>query len=98
MFLLDMRYRRDAPHPTGDMLGAEQWRWLEAELRSSTAQVHLIVSSTQILPEEHKYGKWANFPQARQRLLRLISATGVPGVVLLSGDRHFALQSRIATV
>ena len=72
------------------MLGAEQWQWLETELRNSTVQIHLIVSGIQILPEEHKYEKWANFPQSRRRLLRLIGETGVPGVILLSGDRHLA--------
>jgi alkaline phosphatase D len=92
--LLDTRYHRDAPHPTGDILGAAQWQWLETELRNSTAQIHLLVSGIQILPEEHKYEKWANFPQSRRRLLRLIGETGVPGVILLSGDRHLAEISR----
>ena len=95
VLLLDTRFHRDAPGATGDMLGAEQWRWLEAELRSSIAQIHLIVSSIQVLSEEHKYEKWADLPQSRRRLLRLIGETGVPGVILLSGDRHFAEISRI---
>jgi len=95
VLLLDTRFHRDDPDATGDVLGAEQWRWLEAELRSSTAQIHLIVSSIQVLSEEHKYEKWGDFPQARRRLLRLLSDTGIPGVILLSGDRHFAELSRL---
>jgi alkaline phosphatase D len=95
VLLLDTRFHRDAPGSTRDVLGAEQWRWLEAELRGSTAQLHLMVSSIQVLSEEHKYEKWADFPQARRRLLRLISETGIPGVILLSGDRHFAEISRM---
>lgn len=31
----------------GDMLGEEQWAWLERQLRNSTAAAHLIVSSVQ---------------------------------------------------
>jgi alkaline phosphatase D len=65
------------------------------ELRNSTAQIHLLVSGIQILPEEHKYEKWANFPQSRRRLLHLIGETGEPGVILLSGDRHLAEISRL---
>jgi alkaline phosphatase D len=95
VLLLDTRYHRDVPHPGGDILGAEQWQWLADELHQSAAQIHLIVSSIQILPEEHSFEKWANFPQARRRLLRLLGETGTPGVILLSGDRHLAEISRL---
>jgi alkaline phosphatase D len=32
----------------GDMLGDEQWAWLEQELSESQAAVHLIVSTVQV--------------------------------------------------
>ncbi len=103
VILLDTRYHRDRYHrtqyplnPTGDILGEEQWAWLERELRGSTAQVHLIGSSIQVVPEEHGFEKWANFPAARERLFRLIGQTRAPGVVFISGDRHIAEISRIA--
>jgi alkaline phosphatase D len=103
VILLDTRYHRDRYHrteyplnPTGDVLGEEQWGWLERELRSSTAQVHLIGSSIQVVPEEHGFEKWANFPTARERLFRLIGQTRAPGVVFISGDRHIAEISRVA--
>lgn len=95
ILLLDVRYHRDAPRTNGDMLGEAQWRWLQDELRTSTAQLHVIVSSTQVIPEEHRGEKWADYPQARQRLLRLIGETGAPGVIFLSGDRHHAEISRL---
>jgi len=95
IFLLDTRYHRDVPHSGGDILGEEQWQWLTAELRQSTAQIHLIASGIQMLQETSRGEKWANFPQARQRLLHLIGTTGVPGVILLSGDRHVAEISRL---
>ena len=95
LILLDSRYHRDARGSDGAVLGEAQWAWLEAELRESDAQIHLIGNGIQFLPEDHRYEKWANFPTERRRLLDLIGRTGVPGVVLLSGDRHLAEISRI---
>ena len=71
------------------MLGAEQWKWLEAQLKQP-AEVRLLASSVQLVPEEHPYEKWGNFPLERKRLLDLIRSTGAGGVVVLSGDRHLA--------
>lgn len=106
VILLDTRYHRDPltpdttspqryrPNPDGDILGAAQWTWLEDELRSSDAQIHLIGTSIQAISAQHRWEKWANFPQARERLFDLIDRTNAPGVVLLSGDRHKAELSR----
>ena len=90
VILLDTRYHRQEPGKDTEILGAQQRAWLEAELAGSDAQVHLIVSSIQVIPEEHKYEKWANFPRARQRLFDLIRRTRAQGVVFVSGDRHIA--------
>ena len=108
VILLDSRYHRDTlhqavrnevkvnlPNETGDILGEEQWAWLEKELRDSPAQIHLIGNGIQVLPEDHRFEKWANFPQARQRLLDLIASSQAKGVILLSGDRHMAEVSKI---
>jgi alkaline phosphatase D len=43
-----------------------------------------------MLPTEHAYEKWANFPQEREKLLNLISNSGAKTPILLSGDRHIA--------
>jgi alkaline phosphatase D len=103
VILLDARYFRDTlmkqnklyiPNETGTILGEAQWQWLEKELKDSKAAVHLIASGIQMIPEEHIYEKWANFPQERKRLLELISSTKAPGVILLSGDRHIAEISK----
>jgi alkaline phosphatase D len=108
VILLDSRYHRDSlhqavlngvktnlPNETGDLLGEEQWQWLERELRNSPAQLHLIGNGIQVLPEDHRFEKWANFPTSRQRLLDLIASTQAKGVILLSGDRHIAEVSRM---
>ena len=71
-------------------MGDDQWKWLENELKTSTARVNFIVSGIQILPTEHAYEKWANFPQEREKLLNLIANSAVQNPILLSGDRHIA--------
>jgi alkaline phosphatase D len=75
--------------PRSTLLGEPQWAWLETQLRQP-AEVRLLASSIQVIPEDHGFEKWANFPHERQRLFRLIRETSASGVLLLSGDRHFA--------
>ncbi|MEE9255234.1 MAG: alkaline phosphatase D family protein, partial [Pseudomonadales bacterium] len=94
IILLDARYHRERPGAEADTLGAEQWRWLESELRDSDASLNLIVSSYQVVASDHSYEKWANFPHSRARLLALIRENHVPGVIFISGDRHIGEISR----
>jgi len=107
IILLDTRYFRDPlepqsmagpryyPNPEGDILGEAQWRWLEQELTNSDAQIHLIGTSIQLIPEEQFFEKWANFPAARDRFFRLLEKTKPSRPVLISGDRHISELSRI---
>lgn len=99
VILLDARYFRDTLeridkvyqiNQNGEVLGEAQWKWLEEELKNSPAKINLISSGVQILPTEHAYEKWANFPKERERLLDLIAKSGAKTPVLLSGDRHIA--------
>jgi alkaline phosphatase D len=87
---LDTRYHRDKIGTDGDVLGEEQWRWLEKTLRASTAKVHVIATSIQFVSREHKWETWGKFPRERQRMLTLLKDTGALGVVFISGDRHHA--------
>jgi alkaline phosphatase D len=81
--------------PTTDanatILGDAQWRWLEAELQTP-AELRLLVSSIQVIADEHPFESWSRFPAERARLLSLLART--PGVIVLSGDRHRAELSR----
>lgn len=104
IILLDARYFRDTlqridrvyqPNLDGTILGEAQWEWLEKELSDGKARVTLIGSGIQMLPTEHAYEKWSNFPQERERLLKLLADTGVTNPVLLSGDRHIAEIMRL---
>jgi alkaline phosphatase D len=79
--------------PEVTLLGEEQWNWLEAQLREP-AELRLIASSTQIVADEKGMDEWGNYPHERRRLFELIETTRAEGVVLLSGNVHFAEISR----
>lgn len=83
--------------PTKDtsrtLLGEAQWRWLAGELRKE-AEVRLVVSSIQVIPNEKGMECWGNMPHERDSLFGLIESTDANGVVFLSGDVHFAELSR----
>lgn len=105
IIMLDTRYFRDAllpqspgamryqpnPDPAATMLGEAQWAWLAARL-AEPATVRLLVSSIQVISDEHPFESWGLFPHERARLYELIGKTD--GVVVLSGDRHRAELSR----
>lgn len=86
------RYR---PNPTGDVLGEEQWQWLESELQKDDADMHIIGSGYQIIPWEQGYEKWSNFPKARKRLFDLLKKYKPKRTFLISGDRHIAEISKV---
>jgi alkaline phosphatase D len=67
-------------------LGKSQWSWLENELNDPNSEMFIILSSIQVLPTEHGYEKWANFPHEREKLINLIQRK--KNVLILSGDRH----------
>lgn len=71
------------------ILGAQQWVWLEKQLKEP-ADIRLLVSSVQVIPDEHHWEAWARFPAEQQKLYRLIKAAKAEGVIILSGDRHMA--------
>jgi alkaline phosphatase D len=108
LILLDVRYFRDKLEPNTDgssrylanpkaeILGDQQWEWLEKELSLASEDVVIIGSGTQIIPEEHPYEKWADYPTERMRLFNLLNQYSQKRIVLLSGDRHMAEASAIA--
>ena len=73
--------------PNQDMLGNDQWTWLENQLQKS-ADLRFIVSSIQVIPTAHGWESWDKLPEEQQRLYRLINETHANGVVFISGDRH----------
>lgn len=77
------------PDPSKTMLGDDQWNWL-AERLLEPAEIRLVVSSIQCLPEAAGQETWSNLPAERKKFLDLLRSTSANGVILLSGDRHWA--------
>ena len=102
VILLDTRYFRSplrrgpmsghyarSDDPRDTLLGEAQWAWLAEQLRLP-AELRLLVSSVQLVAVDHDYERWDEFPHERERLLALLRDTRASGVVVLSGDRHYA--------
>ena len=84
------------PHVSTDsiLLGEEQWKWLEGELKKP-ADLRLICSGSQFAIEYNGYEAWANFPHEQKRMLELIKSAKANGVLFLTGDVHYAEISRL---
>ena len=108
ILILDTRYFRTALTPDtltkkrnrpnaygeGTILGKPQWDWLEDQLKTSTADFNLIVSSVQFLSDRHGFECWGNFPHEVDRLKQLIVGSKAKNVIILSGDRHISEFSK----
>lgn len=91
-FLLDDRwYRSPNRRVTGErqLLGEEQIRWLVDALASSRASFNVVALGGQVLSPLTRFEGYASFPAERQRLLDRLRQEEIPGLVFLSGDRHF---------
>lgn len=82
------------PNEKGTVLGEAQWSWLEKELKKP-AELRIVVSSYQLIPNDPTFEKWGNFPKERQRFFDLIKKTKAKNVVIFSGDRHIGSISKM---
>jgi alkaline phosphatase D len=110
LIILDTRYFRSSltKNPTvkkrfipnkygeGTMLGDEQWAWLTKELNTSKADFNVIMSSVQLLSNEHGFETWGNMPHEVDKFKKLVQSSKAKGVVVLSGDRHISEFSKTA--
>jgi alkaline phosphatase D len=98
VILLDDRWWRSPDHRKDEprtMLGAEQFSWLIDVLHASTATFKLIAIGSQVLTDNLRKECYARMPEERQKLLDAITASGVKGVMLLSGDIHASELSKL---
>lgn len=108
IIVLDTRYFRTSLTPDtqtkkrnkpniygeGTILGNTQWEWLAEELKNSSADFNLIMSSIQFLSNKHGFECWGNFPHEVDKLNRTIATSNAEGVIILSGDRHISEFSK----
>ena len=97
-FMLDDRFHRSpnrATNQTGKtMLGATQLAWLKRELLASQAPVKILAAGGEW--ESHGTDdSWTSFPQERDDIFKFIEEHAIPGVVLISGDRHFTAAYQV---
>lgn len=91
IILLDVRYNKTSYFfdKNPDILGEDQWQWLEKTLKENDETFTFIGSGSQILPFERLLSEsW--FYNSRKRLFDLIGKLKKSGVILLSGDIHSA--------
>lgn len=105
IILLDTRYFRDplkknkegmnVPNYEGKILGDEQWEWFKIQLDDPEIDLFIIGSSIQVIPKDHRFEKWANFPNERNWLLAIIREKVKAPVIFISGDRHISELSKL---
>ena len=78
------------------ILGKKQWRWFEKQLKEEY-DLLLILSSIQVIPTEHGWEKWFNFPNERNKLLNLIN-DNKKLTIILSGDDMLVLCINITII
>jgi alkaline phosphatase D len=90
---LDSRWYRDSDKLIDEdrqMLGEAQLRWLKNTLLASTATWKFVVNGSQMLNLNNRFEGWHKFPRESQQFLDWLEKQSIPGVMLLSGDRHFS--------
>lgn len=98
VFALDGRYYRTEPtSPEPSMLGPIQKEWLLSELASSTATFKLIASPVPWADGANpEPDAWDAYGDERDEILGFVVEHEIPGVVLLSADRHRSDFWRVA--
>ena len=89
--------RGKGDEPESNFLGAAQMQWLEQQLLDCKGSF-IILSCGTMWSDYVSNGKdsWGVFdPKGREKILSLIERHRIPGVLLISGDRHGARVFRI---
>lgn len=99
VFVLDdrwYRYPNDYPRlPSKRLYGAQQLEWLKQALLSSRATFRIVAAGTQFWNRVSRFESFQNYPDEARELLDWITERRIPGVVFLSGDRHFSQLLRL---
>ena len=99
LIMLDTRSCREVEKrgAYGSYLGKAQLEWLKNILEHSTATFKVISSGTMwsdyITNGKDSWGTWDTI--AREEIFNLIERKNIPGVLLISGDRHGARGFKI---
>ncbi len=89
--MLDCRYyRTTAKIDNPSMLGPVQLKWFEEELLKCHGKFKVICSSVpwDFRTKGDSLDTWNGYKEEREKIFRLIEDNNIPGVVLMSADRH----------
>ena len=98
--LLDGRYYRESPKETDpSMLGPVQLEWLMETLSSSDATFKVLCCNVPMAPKVKPGSKdtWDGYSKERQDIYQFIADEKIPGVIILSADRHRSDAYKIDT-
>jgi alkaline phosphatase D len=99
VFLLDDRFHRYPnrypPTPEKTMLGRAQLEWLKQALVASHATFKVVAMGGQFWNRANRFEALHNYPADQKALSEWLVEQRIPGVVFLSGDRHFGGLWRI---
>ncbi|WP_243436067.1 alkaline phosphatase D family protein [Acanthopleuribacter pedis] len=91
-FLMDCRYHR-APNrlkdPHKPYYGKAQLQWLKDQLSRSRANFKFIVNGNQMINTYCRHEAYAGFSSEYHDFINWLDGSEIPGVVILSGDRHY---------
>lgn len=89
-FMLDCRYYKDPKGTPPSMLGPVQKAWLLERLRASKGAFKVLASSVPWAFGTKPGSKdtWEGYEQEREEIFAFIEQHKIPGVILLSADRH----------
>jgi len=97
--LLDGRYYREPPKGKNpSMLGPAQMQWLKKTLKKP-ATFTVFCSNVPLAPKVKPGSKdtWDGYDGERQQIFKFIAKEKIPGVVILSADRHRSDAYKIDT-
>ncbi len=70
-------------------LGRRQIEWLIDALRASRAPFRFVVVGGQVINSSVTFENYATYAEERAFLLQRITEERIPGVIFLSGDKHW---------
>ncbi len=97
--LIDGRYYRESPKGKNpSMLGKAQMKWLKKTL-NEPAIFTIFCTNVPVTPKVKPGSKdtWDGFDGERQKIFQFIAKEKIPGVVILSADRHRSDAYKIDT-
>jgi len=98
--MLDGRYYRESPKSEDpSMLGPVQMKWLKNTLADNTATFKILCCNVPMAPNVKPGSKdtWDGYSGERRRIQQWIADQKIPGVIILSADRHRSDAYRIDT-